>query len=191
MYCPQCGQLQATSEVRFCSRCGFPLGVIAEVLAQGGVMATRGAESRERKISPRQKGVRQGTMLMLSTMLVVPFIVFVILLFHIHALIPLIPLSAVVCAVGGLLRIVYALMFEEAVPATEPDALSHAAPFAPAPLDTHMRGAAALPPAQGTPVTDWQRRPETAEIIQPPSVTENTTRLLDSKEGKARRKDEG
>lgn len=39
----------------------------------------------------------------------------------------------------------------------------------------------ALPPAQSVPVpTLWSRRVNTAEMIQPPSVTERTTTLLDN-----------
>jgi zinc-ribbon domain len=178
MYCPHCGQQQASGEVRFCSRCGFPLGVIAQVLAQGG-LPVQEAVSVERKMSPRQKGLRQGAMLMLSTMLVVPLIVFIILLTGIDNLIPLIPLSAVVCFVGGLLRIFYALMFEDAAPVAAHGATPAQASFAPAELNAASRNAgAALPPAQGRPVMDWHRRQETAEIVQPPSVTENTTKLL-------------
>jgi hypothetical protein len=35
-----------------------------------------------------------------------------------------------------------------------------------------------LPPAQSTPISDWPRQ-NTREMVKPPSVTENTTRLLD------------
>ena len=187
MYCPQCGQQQATEEMRFCSRCGFPLGVIAQVLARGGMLATLDTESQGRKMSPRQRGVRQGAMLMLSTVLIVPLIVFAILLFHVDQLIPLIPLAAVVCFVGGLLRIVYALMFGDAAavpPAVLDNKVMPAMPFASAQLNAPVRGTA-LPPAQEmtVPATDWRRRPETSEIIQPPSVTENTTKLLEKEAG--------
>jgi hypothetical protein len=183
MFCPQCGQQQASEEMRFCSRCGFPLGDIAEVLARGGVLAPRDAESQGRKMSARQKGIRQGAMLMLSTVLIVPLIIFAILLFHVDQLIPLIPFAAVVCFVGGFIRIAYALMFEDAVPPAAIDA--PAMPFAPAQLNAPVRGTM-LPPAQGdelvSPATAWRRRTQTSEIVQPPSVTENTTKLFE-KEG--------
>jgi 4-amino-4-deoxy-L-arabinose transferase-like glycosyltransferase len=188
MYCPQCGQQQATEEMRFCSRCGFPLGVITEVLARGGVLATHDAEGQGRKLSPRQRGVRQGAMLMLSALLIVPLMVFAVLLFHSDFLIPLIPLSAVVCVVGGFIRIAYALMLEDVAPpaALNASTVAPAMPFASAQLNAPVRGTA-LPPAQqqqqGTPLTDWRRRPETSEIVQPTSVTENTTKLLEKEAG--------
>jgi hypothetical protein len=34
MYCPKCGHHQASEELRFCSRCGFKLGVIKAYLAE-------------------------------------------------------------------------------------------------------------------------------------------------------------
>ncbi|HEV2912108.1 MAG TPA: zinc ribbon domain-containing protein [Pyrinomonadaceae bacterium] len=183
MYCPQCGQQQVSGEMRFCSRCGFPLGVITEVVAQGGVLATRDAFGQENKMRPRQKGIRQGAMLMLSTLLIVPLTVFLVLLTGNDKLIPLVPLTAVVCFVGGLLRIFYALLFEDEGPhAIRGGSAAPAAPFVPAQLNAPVRGTA-LPPAPGMPVTDWRRRPETAEIVQPPSVTENTTKLLDTEQG--------
>jgi len=181
MFCPHCGQQQASGEMRFCSRCGFPLGVISEVLAQGGVLATSEQDGRARGLSARQRGVRQGAMLMLSAMLIVPVMVFIVLLTGIDKLIPLVPLSAIFCVVGGFIRIAWALMFEDAGPQTTPSIPS--VPLPPSQLSAPARGQA-LPPAQATPVTDWRRRQETAEIFQPPSVTENTTKLLE-------RKDEG
>lgn len=178
MYCPHCGQQQASDALRFCSRCGFPLGVIVEVLAQGGTLSAREPESQGFKMSPRQKGVRQGAMLMLSTLLIVPLMIFGVLLLDFEKLIPLVPLSAIICVVGGLLRIAYALMFEHPGPAQR-----IASDFSmPAQLNAPVRNQA-LPPSQGTPVMDWRRRPETAEIIHPPSVTENTTKLLDKEQG--------
>src|SRR5262245_62013450 len=36
MHCPRCGQQQVTEDTKFCSRCGFSLNIIAEVVANGG-----------------------------------------------------------------------------------------------------------------------------------------------------------
>ena len=124
--------------------------------------------------------------MMLSAMLVVPLIVFAVMLSGLDSLIPLVPLSAVVCVVGGFIRIAYALMFEDAGPRALHAASIPSMPFTPAQLNTPARGTA-LPPAQAAPLTDWRRRQETAEIVQPPSVTENTTRLLDDKAEPPRR----
>jgi len=36
MHCPRCGQQQISEETKFCSKCGLPLHVIADVVSQGG-----------------------------------------------------------------------------------------------------------------------------------------------------------
>jgi len=37
MHCPKCGQQQVSDEMRFCSRCGFALGIVTElILTQNG-----------------------------------------------------------------------------------------------------------------------------------------------------------
>ena len=185
MYCPQCGQEQASSEMRFCSRCGFPLGGVTDLLARGGVPATTQTPlagktvPQVRGLSPRQKGTRQGIMLMLSSLLVVPVIA--ILSHNIFGWEGLIiPLAALITFIGGLLRIIYARLYEDDTPETVTEALpAYAAPPAPAHLNARAR-VSALPPQQSIPASDFApRRANTAELVPPPSVTENTTRLLD------------
>jgi hypothetical protein len=183
MYCPQCGQEQASSEMRFCSRCGFPLGGVTELLARGGVTTTTTQSGmtgpQVRGLSQRQKGMRAGLMQMLSSLLVVPVIA--ILSHNIFGWQELIiPLAALITFVGGLLRIIYAKLYEDNTPTMEPDALPAHVP-APAPAQFSARArVSALPPQQSIPASDFApRRANTAELVPPPSVTENTTRLLD------------
>lgn len=38
MHCPRCGQQQISEDTRFCSRCGLPLDLVAEVVANGGTL---------------------------------------------------------------------------------------------------------------------------------------------------------
>ena len=38
MSCPQYNQHEISNEMRFCSRCGFPLGGAAKLVAAGGVL---------------------------------------------------------------------------------------------------------------------------------------------------------
>ncbi|HVF27536.1 MAG TPA: zinc ribbon domain-containing protein [Pyrinomonadaceae bacterium] len=177
MFCPQCGQQQVSGEIRFCSRCGLPLNVVAEVLAAGGALPSSAlAMLSGDRLSPRQRGVRRGAMWMLSTMLLVPLIA--IITGGEEAIVAIVALS---CFVGGLLRIIYALMFEEkflpAVPAAAP-------PYVPPGMPAQMNAAppqnAALPPRQSTPAPSFMplRRGNTAELVHPPSVTDHTTRLL-------------
>ena len=74
MFCPQCGQQQASDAARFCSRCGFQLAAVSGLLATGG----RGAapeplfEAVPAPPSPKRKGVQLGGKLMLSGMFLGP-----------------------------------------------------------------------------------------------------------------------
>jgi hypothetical protein len=180
MYCPQCGQQQVSEVVRFCSRCGFPLDAVMELIASGGFLPAKYVQSQTRKLSRRQRGIRQGAMMMLSTLLVVP-IVSIISVFLLRNPEVVIPIVALICFVGGLLRMIHAAMFEDNGPPVEGGAVGSYLP----PAGSSRFGAtgqgAALPPASINPASAWRPRSNTAEIVTPPSVTENTTRLLDDK----------
>jgi hypothetical protein len=181
MFCPKCGQQQSSDGVRFCSRCGFQLEVVKELLVTDGALVLPEAEIQRDHRSPRNRGIRQGVMLMLLTALLVPVTALLAKL----GILPkeIVALAAIICAIGGFMRLVYALMFEESARTKKRTARDAGASSPPQQLRT---GAAArsLPPQQGRPASDFYsgRRTETAEIAhqQPPSVTENTTRLLDN-----------
>jgi hypothetical protein len=182
MFCPQCGQKQLSNEVRFCSACGFPLNVVTGLLATGGTMpAITTVPAGPRKLSPRQKGIRQGAMLMLSALFIVPLVGIIgVALIGLPGEIA--GVAAVTCLMGGLLRILYALLLEEK---EAPDAQAgYAQTYTPPPpVPAYMNPPAhvsALPPAQSTPASAYSppRRVNTGELLQRPSVTENTTRLL-------------
>jgi hypothetical protein len=179
MFCPQCGQQQAAGPVRFCSRCGFALDGVAEVMAHGGVLPVRYAEDGKNELTPKQKGIRQGAMLMLSTLLVVPVITIITVQLRIAPQF-FIPLAAFICFIGGLMRILYSALFEGDAPRA--DTTAPAPTYVPPAELTGARRPSFLPPPQSTPVSDWRGRRNTAELPTPPaSVTENTTRLLDEK----------
>ncbi len=143
-------------------------------MATGGVVPAFYANVGKHELSPRSKGIRQGGMLMLSTLLIVPLLAIITEgVFDFGQM--LVPLAAVFCFVGGLLRILYALIIQDAYPPM--DVASGATYSAPAQFNRSVSNPA-LPPA---PVNSmpWRPRPNTSELAQPPSVTENTTRLLD------------
>ena len=184
MFCPKCGQRQAAQDVRFCSSCGFSLNVVSDVLAGGGQLHWRPPDmsATPQPLSPRQKGVRQGAMLMLSTLLVVPVVIFLgVALLNLPGV--LIPLAGAVCIFGGLLRMLYAFFLEEDTPALAPHATP---PYVPPSSPPNYLGTpsqqAAFPPPRNAPAPSYRPRYNTGELAERPgSVTENTTRLLDRK----------
>ena len=179
MFCPKCAQQQVSETVRYCSRCGFLLEGVSALVATGGQLPMRYVQSGSRELSARSKGVRQGAMLMLSTLLVVPVVsvltVSLDILPHIF-----IPLVAIICFIGGLLRMLYALMMEDANP---PIDLGQVSGYA-GPAQSQLESGRAIASAQAsfTAAQAWKPRPNTAEIFTPSSVTENTTRLLQQEE---------
>ena len=181
MYCPQCGQQQASGIVRFCSRCGFPLDGVIQLLGNGGMLPVYHSPDEPVPISPRRKGVKQGGVLLLSGAVLVP-ILGVLSSWNNSAFLEiLLALTAIVCFMGGPLRMLYAALFEEGAPNRMrmygPPAISAPQPqqFGP------PRQAPSLPPPAARSTSGW-RRPNTAELANPPSVTENTTRLLDKED---------
>ena len=47
MFCPKCSQQQASDDVRFCSRCGFQMHVVAHLLETNGALVGFDAEEPE------------------------------------------------------------------------------------------------------------------------------------------------
>src|SRR3982751_6571960 len=113
MFCPKCGQQQASEGVRFCSRCGFQLEAVKDLLATDGAPVAWPAAQQISMSgrSARSRGIRQGVMLMLLTAFIVPTTALLVKL----GILPreLIALAAIICAVGGFMRFVYALMLED------------------------------------------------------------------------------
>ena len=174
MFCPRCGQEQATQEMRFCSRCGFPLGLISEVLSHGGFLPQLADLYKDKTILTRRNG------LIFSLFW---FLTFVLILAPIAGILDIDPIAgmcAVIGVFGGLLISLASLFFLKN-PDRAPAHLQNSYP-------AHLHGAStnrnALPNAAANPATDfvppmreWQS-PETADFAKPPSVTEDTTKLF-------------
>jgi len=182
MFCPQCGQQQVTGVTRFCSRCGFPLEGVVQLLSHGGQLPVYRGPDEPVAISPRRKGVKQGGLLLLSGAVIVPVLAMFASFTNAVFIEVLAALAAILCFVGGPLRMLYAAVFEE--PAPKPF-IPYGPPPAPMPLHPQQFGPPVQRPALTPPPARAQggwRRPNTAELANPPSVTENTTRLLEKED---------
>lgn len=196
LYCPQCGQQQISSETRFCSRCGLPLVAVAEVLTNNGMLPAPAGESAiKRPRSPRREGVRQGALMFLLGAVLVPMLAVILEYNGTSRFELLIPLAAIFFFLGGLMRMLYALVFQEgasrAGDPAQPSLWPTYNPSAAAPSVGAGARPTALPPAESQPVTAWRRRPDTAELVTPPSITENTTKLLNSDAAPTRNENAG
>jgi hypothetical protein len=181
MFCPRCGQQQATDSMRFCSRCGFPMEGAMHLLANGGLIPQYQHSGEQKGPSPRRKGVKQGALLMLIGAILVPILGVMSgfapgRLENVFAF--FCALAAIICFLGGPLRMLFAGIFEEGAP--QPQYMTPIS-YSPPTIAT-PQARASLPPAAANTAASWRQRPHTAEILQPPSVTDNTTRLLDKKE---------
>ncbi len=178
MFCPQCGQEKISMDTNYCSRCGFPLAGVGELLHTGGVNPL--ATTRTSTQSPRKRGLKQGLFLFLMTFLVAPLLGMISLVFNAEPIAA--GIGVVVCFMGGLLRMAYALMFESSepgVPTLEEKVLAGANTLS-------SVKANALPPQLSTPAANYftpgAGNWRDTNDLQPTSVTESTTQLLDENE---------
>jgi hypothetical protein len=183
MHCPRCGQQQVSEDIKFCSRCGFPLGLVSEVLANGGFLPQLADLNKSKKWMTRNFGLK----ISLIWFLLINFI--------------LVPLAAITDAPGEVVAFLAIVGFCGALLMTTlsflflqkdkksfqmqnelPDHLT---------APQHLRGKqnqTALPPQTSQPVSDYAppaagswKAPETGELV-PRSVTEGTTKLLQKDE---------
>lgn len=167
MYCPRCGQQQVSDDMRFCSRCGLPLAGLMEWLAAGGSLAVRETQAAQPLL--RRKGVKQGAKLMFLSGVVFP------LMFALSILVdnPAPLLVSFVIFFAGLAMMLYSRLFgEEMFPSKTNQAQT-------APLEINVGPASFLPPAQVPLNPVGRQKMRTAEMVEPPSVTDHTTKLLD------------
>jgi hypothetical protein len=172
MFCPQCGQQQASDAARFCSRCGFQLAAVSGLLATNGAAPELAFEAVPAPESPRRIGARLGGKLMLSGMFLGLALA---ILSELVGFQDEVALLGMLVFIAGFFRLLYALIFEDGPYRRHLQRQpSYVPQFAP------PRDVSALPPPQAQPARGYvPPRPDTAELAYRPSVTEGTTRLLD------------
>ncbi|MFL6256024.1 MAG: zinc-ribbon domain-containing protein [Pyrinomonadaceae bacterium] len=167
MFCPKCGQ-QSSDEVRFCPRCGLQLAGLTAYVAGNEFAPARAEAPQSAELTAKRRGTRRGAKLMFFSVVLFP--VFFGLCFLVNGPGPLfVPLTVFL---AGFAMLVYARLFgDELLPVHSPSARRDLGGVGDRP---------ALGGPQFTPAPLFnQQRANTAEIYQPPSVTENTTKLLD------------
>jgi len=155
---------------------------VIQLLGSGGMLPVYRSPDEPVQISPRKRGVKQGGVLLLSGAVIVPILGVLGSYSNSGFIEILLALAAIICFIGGPFRMLYAALFEEPAPNRMrpygPPAVVAPQQFAPPP----PRQNTALPPPPVRSTSGWRDRPNTAELVNPPSVTENTTRLLDKED---------
>jgi len=169
MYCPNCGQQQISDEMRFCSRCGQALSGLAEWLADGAAPAKRKAKALVSASSPRRKGSRRVAKLMFVSAVLFP--VFLVLSLIVDDGTPMI-IPLLLFFVTLVIKLYARLFGDKTSSVKNQDAQTVSL--------GSMSAQGSLPPASNISMPGFSRQQvRTNELAQPPSVTENTTRLLD------------
>ena len=178
MFCPNCGQQQISNEIRFCSRCGLPLGLISEVLSYGGSLPQLAELYKSKSKFTRRNG------LIFSLFWFLLFVFILAPLFGIINVDELAAMSAVLGVMGGLMLLLASFIFLkkpndfpnylESLPQAEKSKIAD-------------KNFSALPPQQTQPAQSYVppaawKTPETDDLARPGSVTEGTTKLLQNEE---------
>ncbi len=180
MHCPRCGQQQLSEETRFCSRCGFQLGLVAELLQYDGWLPQLDALQQtngKTRFFTKKNGVLLGIFWFIFVGMFLTSIAGILDLGDLPGV------TAVVGFFGGLMILLGSLfVLPSSKGSTAARDLAGIRPLRPAGLTERERGS--LPPVQSIPAGeytaprgDW-RAPNTGEFRQPGSVTDNTTKLL-------------
>jgi len=186
MHCPRCGQQQISEDIKFCSRCGFPLGLVSEILAHGGFLPQLAdLNDKGKKWLTRNFGLKIALIwFLLIDFILVPLAAIA----DMHG--DVIGVLAVVGFCGALLMTVLSFLFLQNDKKPFP-ANNEFPNQAGAPNTQYLGGnqTTALPPQTSQPVSAYAppagagswKAPDTGELI-PRSVTEGTTKLLQKDE---------
>lgn len=192
MHCPSCGQkhVSTTEHLRplplwwlgdgkkFCTRCGFPLELVADLLDHGGFSRKLAELDQKKTFFTRKNGVVFSILWMILLMVLIPAIIGIL-----NGPGEAQGVSAVIGLVGGLMIMIGSLVF---LPSSEQDLWAIVQQMQSTPATTPGLDRAdhqALPPEQSIPVSvhvpppagSWRDTNE----LEPSSISESTTRPLE------------
>lgn len=176
VYCPRCGQEQISAEVRFCSRCGFVMTGMTEIVLGGGIPQQL-MSNEPKPPTARRRGLKQGGAWFLLGVMMVP------LLAILHELmrfpVEFVGLAAVIFFIGGIVRMVFALIFESGNPqekTLEENVFQTAQKFLNKKKPSELPEGKSIPTEGYVPprAANWRDTND----LEPSSVTDHTTKLF-------------
>jgi len=177
MYCPRCSQEQISQDIKFCSHCGFPLGLVSEILAHGGFLPQLAELYKDKKKLPRKMGLLFALFwFMIFTIILVPFLAVI------DAREEIVIVTALLGTIGGLILAIASFAFLKKAPKNT-EAFNLELQNANV-NNLYQTNQTSLPPQQIQPAQsyappkDLWKAPETGDLVQPNTVTDATTKLL-------------
>ncbi len=177
MFCPRCSQEQVSEDIKFCSRCGFPLALVAETLAHDGFLPQLAETNKNKKSWTRKNG------LVLALFWFLLFACVLTPMFGILDIDKLAGMCAVLGTMGGLFLTILSFVYLK----REPKNIEFYNQELPnyKVRNLYQSHQTALPPQQTqsvqnyvSPASSW-KAPDTGDLVQPHSVTDGTTKLLE------------
>jgi len=177
MFCPRCSQEQISKEIKFCSKCGFPLGLVSEILAHGGFLPQLAELYKGGKVLTRKNGLIFALFwFMIFAMLLTP-------LWAVAGVEELAAVCALIGTIGSMILIVASFAFLKKQPKSVENFMPELSNQTVNTL--YESNQAALPPQQVQPAQSYTappknlwKAPETGDLAQPNTVTDATTKLL-------------
>jgi hypothetical protein len=150
---------------------------VVELVNNNGNAANTSFMEKNPGDSPRKKGVKQGLFIFSLSFLIVPIVAIITVASNSEPFV--VAITAILLSVGGLLRMIYALLLQT----NEHPVVNSATNSFPKVLNTNT-AAPGLPAATSQPVSDFvppiQGDWRNTNDLVPTSVTEQTTNLLNN-----------
>lgn len=180
MFCPRCSQEQISDEIKFCSRCGFPLLLVSEVLRHDGFLPQLAELNKGKKLFSRRNGLVFALFWFMFFVLIgAPF-------FGIMDIDELAGMSAILGTMGGLILVISSFVFLKNQPPGS-ELYNRELPNIKGKnlFNKNQSNQNALPPQHSQPAQNYVapanswKAPDTGDLVQPRSVIEGTTKLLE------------
>ncbi|MGD9628197.1 MAG: zinc ribbon domain-containing protein [Pyrinomonadaceae bacterium] len=178
MHCPRCGQQQVSDQTKFCSRCGFQLALVGELLANDGTLPQLAELYKKNTgLLTRRNGV------IFSMFWTIFFLFIMTPIWGVADVEEMAAICAILGVFGGLMILIGSLVLLRKP--TQAPAFMMQGAVHPGQASLHGSHAhQALPPQQTQPAAEYTapqgawRTPDTGEFAIPGSVTDPTTKLL-------------